>query len=214
MKITEYARTLGGALQENKLTRYVLLGLVLANVVLAFIALTKKDVIVLVPPGLTQRSELAENQASAGVKESWATYIAMTLGNVTPRTAPYLTETLGKVIAPRAYKTLLNNINEQTRVIEDQQVTVQFVPNEVFYLPESDVVVVSGEFTLRGMRDAEKHLVRTYEIGMTVQDYMVRMDSLKVYEGPWSPDRAEIERKADLQKRTDDAAAAATRSNG
>lgn len=189
MKLAQYSQTLGGALKENQLSRLVILGLVVSNLLSLFIALSKHDIVVMVPPGLSTKSELAHNQASAGIKESWATYIAMMLGNVTPRTAPYLTETLGKFIAPGAYKTILDAISTQTKLIQDQQVTIQFVPNEVFYLPAKDVVVVSGEFSMRGMRDAERQMVRTYEIGIGVQDYMVRMTSLKVYEGPWSPDQ-------------------------
>jgi conjugal transfer pilus assembly protein TraE len=209
MKLNQYAQTLGGALKENHLTRYVLLGLVLSNVFLAMFVMSKKDIVVMVPPNLRERSELAENKASAGLKETWATYVATMLGNVTPRTAPYLVETLGKFIAPAASRELLDGITEQTKTIQDEQVTIQFTPNQVFYLPNKDVVVVSGEFSMRGMRENERRMVRTYEIGIDVSNYMVRVDSLTVYEGPWNANRDQIEEKKAKKERAAEAARSA-----
>lgn len=195
MKMADRFKTLKGALEENKVSRYVLLVLAVANVLLAILAFGRDQMVVMVPPNLSEKVEISESQASSGLKESWATYVAMMMGNVTPRNAAYLSELVGKIVAPNIYKDFLESISEQTKLIEDEQLTLQFTPSQVFYLPEKDVVVVSGEFSLRGMRDVEKRMVRTYEIGIAIKNYRVQINSFAVYEGPWNPAREETEAK-------------------
>ena len=195
MKMSDRFKTLKGALEENKVSRYVLLVLAVANVLLAILAFGRDQMVVMVPPNLSEKVEISESQASSGLKESWATYVAMMMGNVTPRNAAYLSELVGKIVAPNIYKDFLESISEQTKLIEDEQLTLQFTPSQVFYLPEKDVVVVSGEFSLRGMRDVEKRMVRTYEIGIAIKNYRVQINSFSVYEGPWNPAREETEAK-------------------
>lgn len=191
MKMSDRFKTLKGALAENTINRYVLLVLVAANLVLAILAFGRKETVVMIPPNLSEKVEISESEASSGLKESWATYVAMMMGNVTPRNAQYLTELIGKIVAPNIYKEFLDSITEQTQLIEDEQLTLQFTPSQVFYLPAKDVVVVSGEFSLRGMRSVEKRMIRTYEIGVAIRNYRAQITSFVVYEGPWAAGREE-----------------------
>jgi conjugal transfer pilus assembly protein TraE len=203
MKLDQYTRTLQGALQENKLTRYVLLGLTLSNVVLVFALATKGETVVMVPPEITQEARLASNNANAALKEAWASQVAMQLGNVTPRTAAYVSEQLGKIVAPSAYQPFMESLAEQADRIKDEQLTIQFAPTHVFYVAEKDLVVVSGEYAVRGLRDSEKRSVRTYEIGLDVKNYQVSVTSLTAYDGPWAPAREEQQRLQEQRERAE-----------
>lgn len=195
MKWTDRFSTLRGALEENKMSRYILMVLAVSNILLAILAFGRDQTVVMVPPNLSEKVEISENQASSGLKESWGTYVAMMMGNVTPRNAAYLTELIGKIVAPNIYKDFLQSITEQTKLIEDEQLTLQFTPNQVFYLPDKDVVVVSGEFSMRGMRAVEKRMIRTYEIGIGIRNYRAQINAFTVYEGPWNPAREEVVEK-------------------
>jgi|GEM_PF-1432826 conjugal transfer pilus assembly protein TraE len=203
MKLEQYSRTLKGALQENKLTRYVMLGLVVSNVVLAMGMVSKDETVVMVPPDISQEARLASNSANAALKETWATHVAMQLGNVTPRTAAYVSEQLGKIVSPPVYQPFMESLAEQAQRIKDDQITIQFSPTHVFYVQEKDVVVVSGEYAVRGMRAAEKRSIRTYEIGIEVKNYHVIVSSLSAYEGPWAPARDETLRLQEQRERAE-----------
>jgi len=201
MKFDQYLKTWRGALAENKHSRYIILILVITNLVLAVYATSKTTTVVLVPPHLKREASLAENTADAGYKEAWATYVAMMLGNVTPKTAPYVSETVGKLMSPAVYRLMMDGITEQANRIATEQITVQFVPTQTFYNVEQDVVVVTGEYVIRGVQSAEQRSLRTYEIGIDVSDYAARVDSIKAYSGAWNAQREEAE-KVEAEKRS------------
>lgn len=201
MKFDQYLKTWRGALAENKHSRYIILILVITNLVLAVYATSKTTTVVLVPPHLKREASLAENTADAGYKEAWATYVAMMLGNVTPKTAPYVSETVGKLMSPAVYRLMMDGITEQANRIATEQITVQFVPTQTFYNVEQDVVVVTGEYVIRGVQSAEQRSLRTYEIGIDVSDYTARVDSIKAYSGAWNAQREEAE-KIEAEKRS------------
>ena len=210
MNLDKYSKTLRGAIQENKLGRWALVLLSIANVILVLGVTSKDTAVVVVPPTLSsQGGTLASNSANASLKEAWGSYFAMMLGNVTPRTADYVAEQLGKYVAPRAYNGFMEKIADQVERIKDDNLTIQFAPTHVFYVPEKDIVVVSGEYSMRGMRSEERRTVRTYEVGIAVNNYNVQISSIRPYEGPWQPTLDEKE--ALEQKRLRDSRKAASR---
>lgn len=193
MKAKDYFSTFHGALKENSWSRPIIGALVVANLLLSMMAFGKSETIVMIPPGIDERVEIGVSEGSPGIKEAWGTHIAMLMGNATPRTAEFLSEQLGKLSSPRLFQQIQEQIDKQADTLKEEGMSVSFVPNTTFYLPSRDVVIVSGEYTLKGMRGMERSMVRTYEVGVRIQDYRVRMDSLDVYEGPWS-ERLEVER--------------------
>jgi conjugal transfer pilus assembly protein TraE len=195
VKAQEYFKTFHGALKENQFTRPIIGALIASNLLVSIIAFGRNETVVMVPPGLDERVEIGVSEGSPGLKEAWGTHIAMLMGNATPRTATYLSEQLGRLSSPRLFQQIQEQIDKQAKALTDEGMSVSFVPNATFYLPSRDVVIVSGEYMLRGMRGMERSMVRTYEIGVRIQDYRVRMDSFDVYEGPWN-ERIEAERAA------------------
>lgn len=189
MKYSDYAKTWKGSLTENKLARYAMMALVLSNVILAMIAFGRNETVVMIPPGINEQVAIGASEGTPGIKEVWATQVAMLMGNATPRNVEYIGSQLGKLLAPGVFNSVQESLAAQSKRIADENLTVQFTPNQVFHLPAEDIVVVSGEYSLRGMRGAEQRMVRTYEIGIRIRNYMVRVESLNVYEGPWSADR-------------------------
>ncbi|MHB8742090.1 MAG: TraE/TraK family type IV conjugative transfer system protein [Sulfuricaulis sp.] len=187
MKAEIYRDSFEGMRSERRMTRLTLLGLTLALVLCLFYIATREATVVLVPPGLTEKGDITKNDANSAVKEAWGAYIAETLGNVTPQNADFVARNLGSLIDPAVYKKLMSVIGQQAQLIKDEQVTIQFADNAVFYVPSKDIVVVSGEYTMRGMRDEETRKVMTYELGLRVRNYHVALTSLDLYEGPWRP---------------------------
>ncbi len=189
MNFSDYFNTREGALRENHVTRYVMILLAVAIVILAFMAQGKETVVVLVPPMLEEKTEISSSEAGDPYKTSWGLFFATLLGNVTPRSAEHVTENIGRYAHPAAYKTMLEQVAAQVELIEQDKLTISFAPTQVFFNEANKHVVVTGEFVIRGLRDAEKKMLRTYEIGVDVRNYRVALTSVVAYEGPWSPDR-------------------------
>lgn len=203
MKADQYRDSFDGMRHERRINRLALLGLTFALVLSQFFICTREATVVMIPPGLTEKGEISKSEANSAVKEAWGAYVAESLGNVTPENADFVAKNLGSLIDPAVYKKLMEVIGQQSQLIKDEQVTLQFATNAVFYVPSKDIVVVSGEYTIRGMRQEETRKVLTYELGVRVRNYNVALTSLDVYDGPWRPgvDREKQKKEAEKNQR-------------
>lgn len=195
MKLGEYFKTYTGALQANAHSKYIILLLVIANVVLGIALSSKERTIVMVPPNLEQEAWVSKQDSGMSMKESWAIYVATLLGNVTPRSVESLSPMLGKIIAPGSYKEVMDSIAVLEKEVKTEQLEIQFSPTGVFYVPSRDVVAVSGEFRMRSARGVEKRFVRTYEIGVSTRSYTPSVRSIQIYEGPYKPGEVATQEK-------------------
>lgn len=193
MKLSSYLQTFKGAKQANKLGAVVILISLLMNLILVFSVSNKDTVVVMAAPLSTQDEWLSKGDASMGMKESWAQYIAILLGNTTPRSVAGVSPIIGRIASPGAYSSLMGVLAEMQREIEQEQLEIQFTPNDVRYIPSRDIVAVSGEMRMRGIRGDEKRFLRTYEVGLRFRNYMPQMTSLDVYEGPFKISGAQPE---------------------
>lgn len=196
MKFGDYTKTLTGMLKENHLNRWLNLGLVFCVLVLSIVVMAKDKTVVMVPPQLLGEGSITNDAASATTKESWALSVALMLGNITPQTADYVGKNLGRLVAGRARNEVLNEINEQLRRMKQDRISIQFNPTTVFYVPSEGYTVVSGTYWIRGVRDEERQMVKTYEIGIGVRNYMISVTSLNSYEGAWKSSEAKAQAEA------------------
>ncbi|ODU51297.1 MAG: hypothetical protein BGO50_01640 [Rhodanobacter sp. 67-28] len=187
MKGRTYLDTFRGAVSENKISRYIILGLTIVIFVLSVSLFERKQTVVQIPPGLTQPGTVLPENASPAVKEAWGAYFASALGNVTPRTADFTARMLQPYVSAAISTDLMELIARETKTIKDQSVSTSFVPTDVFYVPSQDVVVVSGQYTMRGMEQRAKSSVKTFVLGVGIRNYLVTLTSLQTNEGPWVP---------------------------
>lgn len=195
MKMQDWFKTREGALRENSWGRMIILGQVVVILVMAAGLATQRQAVVLVPPTLEERTTIESNAASKEAKIAWGMYITGMLGNVTPRSSEFLTQSISRYLSPRMYRPVIEGIDEQAKQIRDEQITLQFIPTVARYDDEINRVIVSGELIIRGLRNAERREVRSYEMGFIVRDYRVLLDSMRVMDGEWKGVSAEGEEK-------------------
>lgn len=203
MKMANYLKSYHGLQIEAKYTRIALAILALALLV-SVGALTSRDpVVVLVPPGLSEKGKVMVDSADDAVLETWGMYFADQLGNVTPRTADFLDRKLAPFLSPSISADVRGLIAAQAKTIKDEQISVQFSATDPFALPEDHLVVVTGEYTIRGVRQEEKRTTRTFEFGIRIINYKPVMTSVEVYEGPWRPLAERVKKEAAARKGTE-----------
>lgn len=191
MKMSTYLSSWDGAIKENRFHRLALLGAMLV-ILIQSIALWRQDsTIILVPPQMEERGQISGSSASEAVQVSWGMYIATLLGNVTPQSVEVLATNVGQHLSPRMYRPVLTQLQEQVKTIQEEQITVAFVPTLARWESSLPGVVVSGEMITRGIRGGEKRMQRTYELKFVVQNYRVLLDDLRAYEGTWQTNRQE-----------------------
>lgn len=187
MNLKDFFSSYQGSLATAKYQKHIIFLLLVSNVILG-IALSSKDrTVVMVPPNLEQDAWVSKTDSSISLKETWAAYVAMMVGNVTPRSVSALGPMLQKVVAPGAYKQVMDNLAALKKEIETEQIEIQFSPTGVFAIPSRDKVAVSGEFRIRSARGAEKKFVRTYVIGINTRNYQPSVTSIEIIEGAYKP---------------------------
>ncbi|QRD62633.1 hypothetical protein H8Z72_22835 (plasmid) [Xanthomonas citri pv. citri] len=197
MKLSIFSGTWNGLHKQNAMLVVAAGGLLACNFVLGLTLLTKDKTVVLTPPRLLGEASITADDADASYKESFGLSFATMLGNVTPSTAPFLSKNIARYIAPEATRDMVDAVNEQADQIKAEQISIQFAPKQVFYHPVLRKVIVSGDYTIRGARNTEKSMVRTYVLGVTVQNYVVQLTSLDTQEGPWAePNPKQLEAAA------------------
>ena len=187
MKLSDYFNTYKGAIEVNRYSRLLVLLLAISNVVLGIAVSTKDRTVVMVPPVLEQDAWVTTQDGSMSLRESWATYVAMMLGNVTPRSVNQVGPMLGKIVYPGAYKEVMESLAVLKKEVETEQLEIQFSPTGVFNIPSKNKVAVSGEFRMRSARGAEKRFIRTYLIGVGIRNYSPSVTSIEILEGPYKP---------------------------
>lgn len=201
MKFQRLIETWNEVQQENRLHRWLLVGLTLSNLCLGILALNRDHTLVLVPPHLSEPVQLARNRASAGLKESWGLYIAELIGNVTPENIEFIREALGNLLAADLYRSVLDGLWDQTQALKDERISLSFKPREVLYESETDRVFVTGTLVTQSPSGAPDRRNRTYEMTVDVDHYQPRIKSLDVYaEEPRVLSNANLRRKADAPK--------------
>jgi conjugal transfer pilus assembly protein TraE len=191
MRFSNFLDTWEGAQRENRLHRLAnpLLALIVLILVLALAV--KDRTVVLVPPNLEREGAISSEAATEAVKTSWALYLTTLIGNVTPKSASFLSEALAPNLSPRIYRTVIASVEDQAKQIALEQLTISFHPTLARYESAIDRVIVTGEIVTSGLRGEKQREQRTYEMGFVVQNYRVLLDDLEVYKGVYKTNAAE-----------------------
>ena len=139
--------------------------------------------VVIMPPTLTTKGEIARSKASQSVKESWSLYLSQLLGNVTPDTAEFVSDNVGPLLDPLIYSDVINVVEKEIDAIKRDRVSQRFEPRRVVYEPETDKVFVTGFSFVKGVGGEERRFERTYEFHWFVRDYGIRLDEFANYRG-------------------------------
>jgi len=184
MNLRAYLNMWRGVQAENLFHRVSTIGLVALCLLLGTGWLTRHEVVVMLPPQLSKQGFITSDGASDEILTQWGISIAELLGNVTPTTAGFLKSSLSPMLTPTIYQKAMTAIEEQVKEVQTEQITIRFSPNYAKIDTENKVVVIGGELTTTGIRGNSQKELRTYELGLVVQNYHVLVDSLNVYKGP------------------------------
>ena len=188
MRLAEFLHTWHGLQWEKRWSRVLLLGLVLSNLLLAWLASRQETAVVLTPLMLTEPVTVARRQADASYKITWGLFFAQLLGNVTPGNADLILPALDPLLAPALYQPVHDAVAEQLALFAREQLTTRYEPRTAQYDPASDSVSISGVLTTRGATGTAQRSERSYTLRIAVANYRPQLTSLQVYSGSRSPE--------------------------
>lgn len=170
-----------GVLRENRLYRFTVTGLICINILTALAALRTERSVILVPPGLTEETEVSRNRASQNFKEAWGMFVAQLLGNVTPGNVEFVRQSLSPMLSSGIYRSVMSGMAAQIEEIKREQVSLSFNPKEVLYEPETDKVFVTGMLRMQGPGSKPVDRQRTYEMVIDINDYRPLIRHIDAY---------------------------------
>lgn len=181
MKISAFMTSFENLRIENVGFRRLSVLLAISNLVLIGRIINDDPVTVLVPPDLDKAVEITRNRASAGLKESWALYLADLMGNVTPSNAQFVMERIAPLLDAALYHAVMNNLSEQITALKADQVSLSYRPHQVIYEESSDKVFVTGDQVIHGHDGRPEQRHRTFEFRFRIKDYRPLLEAIDVY---------------------------------
>ena len=172
-----------GMTKERNVTRLLTIGLIGVCLVLSFALMNKKPIVILVPQNLDGQGVIANNTASAKIKEAWALTAANLVGNVSPGNVNFIENALEGLLAPSLYHEMLEDIHAQAQSIRDGNISLTFVPAGVYFQASKNLVFVMGDTTITSRFGKPERSKKTFEFLIEVENYRPRIVNWKTYKG-------------------------------
>lgn len=186
---------------EAKFLRMVVLGLIVANLFVSCVAISRDQVVTVVPPTLAEQSWVSKARAGEEYTEAWAMYIAMLLGNVTPSNATVVKEAIGPILDPGIYQNVMEVLDHQIFLIRQDRVSLGFEPQKVLRdNANPNKFFVVGRSVSEGPIGDKKQQARTYEMELVIRNYRPLLSWINTYSGD-ARSQDVIDREAAMNER-------------
>ena len=174
-----------GLLQKMTMVSVVSNIVLSASVLYALIALNNThERLVIIPPHLDEKAEIAWNSANKNYIQSFGFYVANLVGNMQPSTAGIILEAASSFMEPRIYnefrRQAIDIINDP--VFKQTKSSTFFSPKSIVFEKETSKVFVLGELETKAINsDLRKKVV--YEIGVVIREGRPWVTHFTSYDG-------------------------------
>ena len=126
MNYKNFASTWLSLQASNRFLKLVIIGLVGLNLLTIIGWLKKDSSVILIPPELSEKAEIAKNKASEGYKKAWAMYTATLIGNVTPENADFVLDSFAGMVTGEIRGLVTEQIAQELDTLKQEKVTSSF----------------------------------------------------------------------------------------
>lgn len=202
MNYKNFASTFLSLQKSNDFMKIVCLCLLAINLITVVGWLKKDSSVILIPPELSEKSEVSKNKASEGYKKSWAMYTATLIGNITPENADFVLDSFGGMVTGEIRQVVSEHIAQELDTLKQEKVSSSFEIVRVTYEPESDKVFVTGRNRMTGAGGKSTPTEQTFEFKIDVKQYSPIITQMASYEG--QPRLTSVLQKEEAKKKADE----------
>lgn len=183
MKGSTYKFGFKGAQETIKLQKYAVLAMSITILILVFGLLQKRERLVIIPPVIDERIELAYNAANEPYFKSYALYVASFLGNINPANANFVKEGLSLSFAPELYGEMQAKITEDAEKMRVSGRTLRFFADRVLFEPGTGKTFVAGKQEIVSAAGNVHDQDVTYEMAIVIRDGLPKVQKFAYYTG-------------------------------
>lgn len=183
MKGNTYKFGFKGAQETIKLQKYAILIMATTILLLCFNAVSKKERLVILPPVVDERIELAYNSANEHYYKSYGLYAASFLGNINPSNAGFIKEGLSLSFSPSLYSEIQQKITEDAEKMRVSGRTIRFYPDRVIYENGTGKTFVAGKREIVSAAGNVHDQDVCYEMQVVIRDGLPQITRYAFYTG-------------------------------
>lgn len=198
MKLSDYLKTWDGVQDENRFSRKIMIVLVACLLLALVMLLNKTERVILQPVTLSENAWLESDEASISYKESWGTYLAILLGNVTPATLDFIRERIEPLLAAGIYNDVITAMERQANDIRENRASFRYELRSVKYEIATQKIFAHGYSYEVGAAGDEKRHEKSFEFKIRVRNYLPEITYMTTYQGP--PRTEKILKKVEAQE--------------
>ena len=202
MDYKNFASTWLSLQASNRFLKLVVISLMSLNLLTLIGWLKKDSSVILIPTGLSEKSEIAKNKASEGYKKAWAMYTATMIGNVTPENADFVLDAFSGMVSGEIRSLVTEQVAQELDTLKQEKVSSSFEIVRVTYEPESDKVFVTGRNRMTGAGGKSTPTDQTFEFQIDVKQYSPSITHMASY--PGTPKLASVLAKEELKRKTEE----------
>jgi conjugal transfer pilus assembly protein TraE len=148
-------------------------------------AIQKDSIVVVVPPYLDERVEIAFNAASKSFHQKYALYAAVLIGNTNPDNVHSIVSALSHTFSPALYHEVKADLMLQADSLKNSNTTLAFHPNMAMseYNPATNLIYIPGKQIIRDQSGTPRAKVVTYEFELTINNYVPSITHFARYDG-------------------------------
>lgn len=173
-------------IKENKILRYSIIILIISNFYFGYKASDKNEIVVIHPFEVNETVKISKNGASDNLLKDWGLFFSELIGNVTPKSAEYIRETIEKYFDSSVYHQINLALQNQIEDLQESQVTISFSPKHLHLHKPTKTVFVTGDAMIYSYYDSNKiatRETRTYEFRIEFQNYQPKIVHFATYLG-------------------------------
>ncbi|KAA0574604.1 hypothetical protein FZ983_27270 [Azospirillum sp. B21] len=183
MNVKDIIRRVKSGQGENRLYR-VLVPMQAAAILLLLVQLMQsRERIIIVPPELNGKAEVAYNSANTEYKEGIALFLAQLLGNITPENADFVKSAIGPFLDPSIYNDVMREVERQVNDFKVEHVAQSFKPKKLFTEAATGKVFAFGAGILEGVSGNTQKADQSFEFVINVRRFRPLVTALETYQG-------------------------------
>jgi|TARA_R110000796_G_scaffold50909_5_gene120205 hypothetical protein len=177
------SKTYADYVASKKANTITTVSLSVAVVILLAMNISKDEIIVMVPPNITEDAVIVNGKANGEYQKRFALPLAIMIGNTSYQNVDFVNAEIRKMFSPFLVQNVEQKLINEARIFKARELQQSFVVEDMIYSDTQNIVWVWGSKTLKGKGRKPLKENYTFEFQVTSSNGYPRVTHFKGYDG-------------------------------